>query len=249
MSLPVARLDQVWFSHGSYRVLQGVSLDVHAGEYLAILGPNGAGKSSLIRVMLGLERPQMGRVQLFGEEVSRFRRWQRIGYVPQRASGFVGHFPATVHEVVASGRVGRKGLFGRLTRTDRDAVAKALDAVELGPLADRLVHQLSTGQQQRASLARALAAEPELLVLDEPLAGVDAAIQESIYDLLKGLVEGQGLTVVMVSHDLAATLPRVTRVAYLEHGSLVTETPAAFVRHYPNLACLIDPSAHIKGAV
>jgi len=163
-------------------VLRGVNLMVAQGEVVAILGANGSGKSTLIRAILGLVPLTAGTVSLFGSSGRGPRRrdlrgqWRRIGYVPQRL-GASGGVPATVTEVVASGRLARRGLLRPLRARDRAAVEAALDAVGLADRARDPVSSLSGGQQQRTLIARALAAEPELLILDEPTAGVDAASQ------------------------------------------------------------------------
>lgn len=199
-------------------VLTGIDLTVDAGEVLAILGANGSGKSTLIKAILGLVPLVAGSVALFGATGSGVRRHRhRIGYVPQRLGAGSG-VPATVGEVVAAGRLARRG--PRPARTaDRAAVTAAIAAVGLTERTHDPVSTLSGGQQQRTLIARALAAEPELLVLDEPTAGVDAASQAAFADALRGFAAGGG-TVLLVAHELGPLQPLVTRCIVIHNGRI-----------------------------
>ncbi len=197
-------------------VLRDVSLTVTAGEVVAILGANGSGKSTLIRAVLGLVPLSSGSVTLFGEPARRFRQWHRIGYVPQRLGAGSG-VPATVGVVVASGRLARRGILRPPGRADRKAVTEALHAVGLADRAKDPVSTLSGGQQQRTLIARALAGKPELLVLDEPTAGVDAASQEAFAEALRGFTDGGG-TVLLVAHELGPLQPLISRAVVVHQG-------------------------------
>jgi zinc transport system ATP-binding protein len=199
-------------------VLRDVSLSVSAGEVVAILGANGSGKSTLIRAVLGLIPLRQGDIALFGTPLRRFRQWHRIGYVPQRVGAGSG-VPATVREVVASGRLARRGVFRPPGAEDRAAVTAALEAVGLADRAADPVATLSGGQQQRTLIARALAGGPELLVLDEPTAGVDAASQEAFAEALRGFVAGGG-TVLLVAHELGLLQPLVGRAVVVHDGQI-----------------------------
>ncbi|MDE2237522.1 MAG: metal ABC transporter ATP-binding protein, partial [Elusimicrobia bacterium] len=148
------------FSYGAREILSDVSLAVHRGDYLGIVGGTGAGKTTLLRITLGLLKPSSGAVRLFGQDISAFRQWFRIGYVPQKATSFDENFPATVEEVVLMGRFARRGLLRRLGRQDRAQAELALERVGLLPQRGRLIGDLSGGQQQRVFIARALAGEP-----------------------------------------------------------------------------------------
>ena len=170
---------------GGRPILRGIDLTVRPGEFLALLGANGSGKSTLVRAITGLLPMASGSVSLFGTPYADFRDWHRIGFVPQRSTASSG-VPSTVWEVVASGRITRRRLFLPLTREDRQAITDAIDVVGLADRASVGVSQLSGGQQQRVLIARALAGEPDLLVLDEPTAGVDAANQRALADALRG---------------------------------------------------------------
>lgn len=199
-------------------VLRDISLTVTAGEVVAVLGANGSGKSTLIRAVLGLVPISAGSVTLFDRPLRRFRQWERIGYVPQRL-GAGGGVPATVREVVASGRLARRGVFRPPGRADRAAVDTALRAVGLADRATDPVATLSGGQQQRTLIARALAGEPELLVLDEPTAGVDAASQEAFAGALRDFVADGG-TVLLVAHELGPLRPVITRAVVVHEGGI-----------------------------
>ena len=205
------RLDHVSFSYGhGPPVLRDVDLEVARGEFVAIAGPNGGGKTTLLRLVLGLEEPSSGRVELFV---------RRLGYLAQRAQAGIDA-PLTVRELVTAGRAPRTRLLGPLSVADRDAVRDAIDRVGLGTQADRRLSTLSGGQQQRAFIAKALAAEPELLVLDEPTTGVDVEAQEAIAELLQRLRSELDMTILYVSHEFGAVESFVQRIV-LVRGEVV----------------------------
>ena len=164
---PVVSVDNVSFAYGDLPVIESVSIDVEPGAFLGLVGPNGSGKSTLLNLMLGLQKPDMGTVHLFGEPATEFDAGERIGYVPQNATAAADRMPVTVRELVMMGRYPRR-LVGRFSDEDRRAIDDALRAVEITDLAHRRVGQLSGGQRQRVFIARALAAEADLLALDEP---------------------------------------------------------------------------------
>jgi len=222
---PVAVLDDVWFAYGTQSVLEGVSLELCPGEFVALVGPNGSGKSTLLRVLVGSHPPDRGRVALFGTDPRSLRDRARLGYVPQRPTLAAG-IAATVHDVVASGRLARSGWVGRRRRSDGPIVDHALEAVGLTDLRDAKVASLSGGQQQRAFIARAMAGEPELLVLDEPVAGVDAESQRAFRDSLLDLVHHHDGTVLLVSHELGAVADVLDRVVVLKQRIVFDGTPA-----------------------
>ncbi|MFQ1002877.1 metal ABC transporter ATP-binding protein [Modestobacter sp. SSW1-42] len=209
----VLELRGATFGYGRRPVLRGVDLTVRRGEVVAVRGPNGAGKSTLVRGVLGLSEVLAGEVRLFGRPRGQFRDWPRVGYVPQRST-VVGSVPVTVRELVSSGRLGRVGLWRRFGEADRCAVDCALEGVGLAGSDRRPVTELSGGQQRRALVARALAGDPELLVLDEPTAGVDADHQRVLAATLAGLA-ATGTTVVLVVHEIGPLAPVVTRTVTL----------------------------------
>ncbi|HUK93614.1 MAG TPA: ABC transporter ATP-binding protein [Gaiellaceae bacterium] len=225
--MPLAvEFDKVGFSYGQGpRVLRDVDLEVETGEFLAIAGPNGGGKTTLLRLALGLERPATGRVLLFGESAERFGDRARLGYLAQRAQLGV-QAPVTVREVVAAGR-SPLNPFGRLNRDDREAIDRAIDRVGLSALAKRPLMRLSGGQQQRAFIAKALVANPRLLALDEPTAGVDVEAQEALADLLAQLHGELGVTILFVSHEFGAIEHVVQRLVLVRETIVFDGEPAA----------------------
>ena len=201
---------------GGRPVLRGIDLTVTAGEVVAVLGANGSGKSTLVRSILGLVPLRRGAVSLFGTPLSQFRDWRRVGFVPQRPSATSG-VPASVREVVTAGRLAHRGMLQPLRRADRKAVGDAIAAVGLADRADDGVSTLSGGQQQRVLVARALAGGPELLVLDEPTAGVDLASQQQLATVLQELLS-RGTTVLLVAHELGPLAPLIGRSVVMRDG-------------------------------
>ncbi len=215
----------VSFAYGAEVVLEHVGLEVRAGEFAALAGPNGSGKSTLLKILLGLLVPQTGSVEVFGVSPSDLQERWRVGYVPQRPR-IAPDLPATVDEVVATGRLAKRGWWKRRTRADREAVDHALEAVALTDHRRKRLHELSGGQQQRALIARALAADPELLVLDEPIAGVDVESQELFRDSLVHLVEQHDAAVLLVSHELGAVADDLDHVIVLKRRVVFDGAPA-----------------------
>ncbi|MCW2673652.1 MAG: zinc transport system ATP-binding protein [Frankiales bacterium] len=208
---------------GGRRILQDVSFTVDEGEFVAVLGANGSGKTTLVRTVVGLNPLAAGSLTVFGTPVNRFREWPRLGYVPQRLA-VGGGVPATVGEVVASGRTGRTSRFRRFSRDDRAAIAHALEDVGLSDRVGDPVATLSGGQQQRVLIARALAGEPEVLVLDEPTAGVDADSQDTLAGAL-GHLSNNGGSVVLVAHELGPLAGLIGRAVVMSHGKVVADGP------------------------
>ena len=190
-------ISDVWFSYGDQPVLREVNLRIGAGERVCMVGPNGGGKTTLLKLMLGLLRPDRGRVRIGGRSPAAGRR--QIGYAPQHAA-FDPSFPVSVMDVVLMGRLGRAAAVGPYRKADRQAAARALGEVGLGELARRGFAALSGGQRQRVLIARALAGEPELLLLDEPTANLDLGVEAEFNQLLQCLSDR--LTLVIVSHDV-----------------------------------------------
>jgi zinc transport system ATP-binding protein len=226
--MPLAvELERVGFAYpNAPPVLRDVDLAVEPGEFVAIAGPNGGGKTTLLRIMLGLEQPRAGSVSLFGEPPARVRRGGRIGYLAQRSHLGI-ESPVTVGEVVAAGRVPRRGVLGPLRASDRAHVERTIARVGLADKAGAAISTLSGGQQQRAFIAKALAADPQLLVLDEPTAGVDVDAQESLASLLDRLHRELGVTVLFVSHEFGAVEGYVQRLVLVRGGVVFDGDPAA----------------------
>jgi zinc transport system ATP-binding protein len=209
----VVELEEVNLRLNGVHVLENITLDIPAGDFVALIGQNGAGKTTLIKVILGLLRPRSGEVRLFGQDVRGFKDWRRIGYIPQHSADFDSRFPASVWEIAALGRVPSRGLLRPLSGKDRGAVNEALRAVGMTAMVRRRIGELSGGERQRVLIARALASEPDLLLLDEPTSGVDPGMQEEVYDFLKSLNEERGLTILLATHDLGAVLRIAKTVA------------------------------------
>jgi zinc transport system ATP-binding protein len=206
-------------------VLSDVDLAVERGQFVAIAGPNGGGKTTLLRLILGIERPTAGEALLFGEPAYRFSRREAIGYLAQRAELGVGA-PATVREVVAAGRLPRVGLLARPGGADLEVIEQSIDRVGLADVAQRPLARLSGGQQQRAFIAKALAGEPELLVLDEPTTGVDVEAQEAFAALLDRLHTELGVTILYVSHEFGAVERFVERIVLVRGGIVFDGSPS-----------------------
>lgn len=216
--MSVVTVSHAAVSYGGRAVLQDVDLEVQPAQVVAILGANGSGKSTLIRTILGLVPADAGEITLFGTPQRRFRQWARIGYVPQRMGAGSG-VPATVGEVVGSGRLARRGIFRPSGAADRVAVRAALTDVGLLDRIGDPVSTLSGGQQQRTLIARALAGRPDLLILDEPTAGVDAASQDAFAAAL-GRFAAAGGTILLVAHELGPIEPLIDKAVVVHHGRI-----------------------------
>jgi zinc transport system ATP-binding protein len=212
------------FGYGREPVIEDVDLSVRAGEFVALVGPNGSGKSTLLRLLLGSLEPGAGESRLFGRPPRSVRRRGRLGYVPQRPN-LSSELPATVREVVSVGRLTDGRWWMPMSRVDRVTVEHAIASVGLADLGRRPLNELSGGQQQRAFIARAFASEPSLLVLDEPIAGVDAASQRLFRDSLVHLIREHGAGVLLVSHELSAVADDVDRVIVLKGRVLFDGRP------------------------
>ena len=222
------------FAYGSATVLEDVDLTVRPGEFVALVGPNGSGKTTLLRVLLAALRPAAGSVRILGRPIEALEERGRIGYVPQRPS-LAPDVPATVREIVASGRLARRGWLRPLRASDRTAIDHAIASVGLDGLAGAPIGRLSGGQQQRVFIARAFASEPELLVLDEPIAGIDAESQRRFRDSLVHLIDEHRAGVLLVSHELSAVADVIDRVVVLKRRVVFDGPPARLVAEGVNL--------------
>jgi zinc transport system ATP-binding protein len=228
-STAIVSLRSASFGYADNVVVSGVSLDIHTSEVVAILGPNGSGKSTLVKGLLGLNDHLGGQVGLFGTPIDHFRQYARLGYVPQRHT-LSASVRATAAEIVAIGRLPHQGWLGRANRLDRQIIADCLAVVGLGDRAEVDVNTLSGGQQRRVLIARALAAQPDVLIMDEPTAGVDLASQEVLSQVLSRLAE-RGTTMLIVTHELQAIHGVLTRVLQMEGGHVIFDgTPAENAR-------------------
>ena len=231
----IVSLRSASFGYAERAVVTEVTLDIHAGEVVAILGPNGSGKSTLIKGLLGLNDHLGGQVALFGIPFDRFRDHARVGYVPQRHT-LSASVRATAAEIVAIGRLPHQNWLGRANREDRRIIQESLALVGLADRAAVDVSTLSGGQQRRVLIARALAAQPDVLIMDEPTAGVDLASQEVLSQVLARLA-GRGTTMLIVTHEVQALRGVLTRVVELDGGRITSDgTTADHDRSQPALA-------------
>jgi len=213
MGEKIIEMENINFELDGISILEDINLAIERGEFLGIIGPNGSGKTTLLKIMLGLIKPKTGTIKLFGEHIHHFKDWHRIGYVPQHAINFDANFPVSVFEVVSMGRFSKKGLLRRLGRKDLQIIEEALEIVGMKEYKNKRMGELSGGQQQRVFIARALASEPELLILDEPTAGVDVRVQKEFYDFLEKLNKERKITLVLVTHDIGTVTSRVGKLA------------------------------------
>ncbi len=232
------------FSYGGPPVLENVNLEVGEGEFLGVVGPNGGGKSTLLKLVLGLLEPDSGSLEVFGKPPKKSRR--HIGYVPQ-FSGFRRDFPISVRDVVLMGRLSGRMRPGPYSPADRRAAVSAMKGARVLDLKHRPIAELSGGQLQRVLIARALATDPDMLLLDEPTASIDSSIEESIFDLLRDL--NARMTIMLVSHDVGFISRYVTRVACLNRGLVCHATSDLDAKGleeiYGSPVQLIDHHSHL----
>ncbi len=210
----LSSMREVVFGYGEDPVIDRLSLDIEAGQFIGITGPNGAAKTTLLKLMLGLLRPWSGTVAL-NKELAADGRLE-IGYVPQQVASFNAGFPSKVIELVRSGCYGRLGLFRRFTKEHEELVERCLRQVDMWEYRDRRIGELSGGQKQRICIARALAQQPQVLVLDEPATGMDLESRTGFYGLMRHYVQAHGRTVIMVTHGLEETSPYLDSIISLE---------------------------------
>ncbi|SDI86539.1 metal ABC transporter ATP-binding protein [Alteribacillus bidgolensis] len=218
------QINNVSFQYGNQPVLENIDLTIKKGSFLGLVGPNGSGKSTLIKILLGLKKPMEGEVSLFNTPLQKFKQWEKIGYVSQKANSFNTGFPVTVYEVVSMGLYGKVGLLRFLNRKHKKQIHKALQRVGMSDFKDRNIGELSGGQQQRVFIARALVSNPEILILDEPTVGVDSSSVQHFYKLLTQLNQEKNITLLLVTHDIGVMTSYVSDVACLNktlhfHGS------------------------------
>ena len=211
----IIEIEGLTFSYGQRKALENINLTVKEGDFLGLVGPNGSGKSTLIKCMLGLLTPTQGTVKLFGKPINKFKHWNDVGFVSQKANSFNSGFPATVFEVVSMGLYGKVGLFRFLTKKHKEKVRETIRQVGMEEYMNQNIGELSGGQQQRVFIARALVSDPKLLILDEPTVGVDVKSVAHFYQMLRKLNQEQGITLLLVTHDIGAMTEHVTEVACL----------------------------------
>lgn len=240
MAEPVIAVENVWAGYNGAVVLENINLQVFANDFVGLIGPNGGGKTTLLRVLLGILAPMQGQVLIMGQPVERGRL--ALGYVPQIAD-FDRDFPISVWDVARMGRIGKRGLLRRYSAEDDALVVQALERVEMLDHRNRSIGDLSGGQRQRVYIARALAAQPQILLLDEPTASVDPEVRSSIYELLRDL--NDEITILLVTHDLSAistyvkTIGCVSRQLFYQGDKVITGDMIEEAYH-----CPVDLIAH-----
>lgn len=227
---PAVAMSGVAFSDGGQSILRDVTFEIPQGAYTGIIGPNGGGKTTLLKLMLGIIHPTAGSVKMFGADPSDPIARRKIGYVPQRLHAGDRSFPATVEEVVAGGRSPRMRLFGRRTSRDKAAIERAIETMQLSELRTRTLGELSGGESQKVFIARALAAEPDMLILDEPTTGIDLPSREQFASFLAQLHTVHKLTVLIVSHDVEAMQHGVQSVLCVD-GTVLDHCDASCFVH------------------
>jgi manganese/iron transport system ATP-binding protein len=232
---PILQVDNLTVSYNGSYALEDVSFDVQAGERVAVVGPNGAGKSTLFKALVGLIHPRAGQITTNGAE---------MGYVTQR-SAVDWSFPVTVHDVVMMGRIGKMGWLRWQRPRDREIVQRSLAQVGMADYASRQIGELSGGQQQRVFIARALAQEATILLMDEPFSGVDAPAQESILEIMERLHQ-EGVTLLVSTHDLNLAVERFDRLALLNQRLVAYGLPREAVTPH-NLAAAYGGQAVWRG--
>jgi len=220
---PLIEIINVSYDYGHGDVLREVSFPIHPQDFLAIIGPNGSGKTTLLKIILGLLKPRQGEVKIMGRTVEEYIDWDKIGYVPQKATHIDSLFPVSVQEVVAMELLSSRR-FPRHSKQGEIQIFKALQQVGMEDYKVRRIGNLSAGQQQRVFIARALANRPKILILDEPTTGVDVKNQEHFYDMLHKLHREEGITIVLITHEVGIINRHVAQVACLNqtlvyHGS------------------------------
>jgi zinc transport system ATP-binding protein len=218
----IIEIKNVSFSYGKEVVLENINLNIHKGDYLGIIGPNGGGKTTLLKLILGLLKPQIGTINLSNSP---------IGYVAQKATNFDNNFPISVRDVISQGRITDCGLFHNLTADDWKSVDRAIDLVGLSAYKNKLIGDLSGGQQQRVFIARAITGRhSHVIILDEPTAGVDKNSQENFYSLLKELNQKLEMTIILVSHDIDVIASETTELACVNKHLIYDNNPENFLR-------------------
>lgn len=217
--MAILEVKDLSFSYPDKSILHRISFSINRGDFLCVVGTNGTGKSTLLKLILNRLKPTEGSIKLFGTDSSQFKAFNKIAYVSQKATAFNKDFPATVEEIVSLGLYSQKGLFGRYTSEDKEKIYNALDRVGMKEYSRKKIGNLSGGQQQRVFIAKALAASPDIIFLDEPTVGIDIKAVDSICCLLGELNTG-GITIVMVTHDISSVIYHSNKVLILsEDGS------------------------------
>ncbi len=230
MTDTIVNVKELDFSYDKNKVLNNINLQINKGEYVGIVGPNGSAKSTLLKLMLGLLKPDRGNIELFGKDVKGFNEWSRIGYLSQQVRNFNLTFPATVEEIVGVGLYSKMGFLKRVSPIVKEKIDNVLMAVNMKDFKRSLIGNLSGGQQQRVFIARLLINNPEVIFMDEPLVGIDSRSQDNFYSLMNRLNSELGITLVMVSHDIGVITSKVNKLACISEGKVSIHQPENFIQ-------------------
>ena len=220
---PIIEVEDMTVSRSGEKVIEDANFSVYRGDFVGVVGPNGGGKTTLIKAILGVLPRDSGSIRLFGEDIDSFESWNKVAYVSQDAVNFDQSFPLSVRELVSLGRIRKDNIGRRLTSDDWGRVEAVLKFMGISDIADKRIGQLSGGQKQRVFVAKAVVREPQILFLDEPVAGVDPETQERFYMKLSNLNSQRGVTVIDVSHDLSAVFCRMSRIICVNREVNVAE--------------------------
>lgn len=242
--VPIFDVKSLSFSVRGVEILKNISLEIFNGEYIAIIGPNGGGKTTLIRMLLGLEKPSSGEIRIFGKTLKKFKEWNKIGFVPQRASLVDTNFPATVEDIVKMGRVAKRNFFSSFSKEDEKFTQDAMVKMDILDLKDKMVGTLSGGQRQRVMIARALASSPEILILDEPNTGVDMVSQQRFYRLLSKLNKEDNITIVFITHDIGVIADDIGRLFTINQQATICNDPKEMLS-CEDISALYGMEAHL----
>ena len=242
--LPIFDVKNLTYKVSNQEILSNISFEIFEAEYIAIIGPNGGGKTTLIRMLLGLETPTTGEIKLFGKKLSEFKEWDKIGYVPQRASLVDANFPASVEDIVKMGRTAKRKLFSSMSVEDKNIVKDSMLKMGVYDLKDKMVGTLSGGQRQRVMIARALASKPKILILDEPNTGVDMVSQHNFYKLLSKLNKDEKITIVFITHDIGVIVDDICRLFTINQKAIICNDPKK-VMSCDDMSKLYGVEAHL----
>jgi zinc transport system ATP-binding protein len=210
--LPIIEVSDLQVNRSDSVVIEDANFVIHKGDYVGIVGPNGGGKTTLLLSLLNILPRNKGAIHFFGQDISFFSNWEKVAYIPQHAINFDPQFPLSVRELVALGRISRNNLGRALKDEDWEVVDNVIEFMGISDVSSRRIGCLSGGQKQRIFVAKALVRNPEVILLDEPIVGVDAETQEKFYKKLSDLNVERGITILLVTHDLAAVFCRMSKV-------------------------------------
>lgn len=228
----IIEIEDLGFDYGEGWVFHKLNLAVEQGDFIAVIGANGAGKSTLLKMLANVILPTAGTISYYGTPIDSFKAWEKIGYVPQNPARQQRDFPISVREVISLGLLNRHNLLGKLSAQDKQHLEKLLEDFSLKELQHRKIGELSGGQQQRVFLARAMVKKPEILLLDEPATGIDTQAKAALYGMLKKINQEDGVTIVMVSHDLELAAETARNALCLDHGICFWGEVHAALKHH-----------------